>query len=81
VAGAPLVTVALAEGPPLTVSRKEALAMPVPVRGTRVGELGSELVTVRVPGRLPRAVGVKVTVAVQVAPAAKVLVGQGLVKA
>jgi len=39
--------------------------MPVPVRGMVAGELGSELVRVRVADWVPMVVGVKVTVAVQ----------------
>ena len=35
--------------------------MPVPVSGTASGDPGSELVTVRLPGRLPSAEGVNVT--------------------
>ena len=45
------------------------------------GELGSELVMVRVPVRAPVAVGVKVTVTEQLAPAARVVTAQGVVMA
>ena len=51
--------------------------MPVPVRGTVVGEVGSELVMVRVPGREPVMAGVKVMVTVQVWAGARVAVAQG----
>ena len=52
---------------PPTVRVKEPVveAMPVPVRGMVAGELGSELVRVRVADWVPMVVGVKVTVAVQ----------------
>ena len=80
-AGYSLAMVAEAEVLPLTVRRKLPLATPVPVRGTMVGELASELVMVRVPVRGPRVVGVKVMVAVQVALGARVVVVQGVVRA
>ena len=80
-AGNSLGTVADAEGPPLTVRRKLPLPTPVPVRGTMSGEVVAELVMVRVPGRAPRVVGVKVTVMRQLAPGASVVRVQGMVMA
>ena len=74
-------TVAAEVGPPSTVRVKVPLAMPVPVRGTMVGEAGSELVRVREPGREPVAVGVKVRVRVQVWPGVRVVRAQGVVRA
>ena len=65
----------------MTVRRKLPLGTPVPVSGMKVGELGSELVRVRVLLRGPRAVGVKVMVAVQVASGARVVVVQEVVRA
>jgi hypothetical protein len=65
----------------LTVRRKVPLGTPVPVRGRRVGELGSELEMVRVLLRWPRAVGVKVMVAVQEALGPRVMGLQGTVMA
>jgi hypothetical protein len=72
VAGNSLWTLTEAEGPPLTVRVKAPLVTPVPVRGMMSGEVASELVMVRVPGRAPRVVGLKVTVAAQLAPGASV---------
>jgi hypothetical protein len=65
----------------LMVRVKVPLTMPVPVRGTTSGEVVAELVTVRVALRAPIAVGVKVTVTVQLAPGAKVVRLQGTVMA
>jgi len=65
---------------PSTVKRKLPLTMPVPVSGTVVGDEGSEFVRVSVPERGPVAVGLKVTVARQVAAGTRV-VGQGVVTA
>jgi hypothetical protein len=81
VAGCSLGTVAEAVAALLTVRRKLPLGTPVPVRGMSVGELGSELVMVRVLLRGPRVVGVKVMVAVQVALGARVVRVQGTVRA
>ena len=80
-AGRSLTTVAEAVGPPLTVRRKLPLGTPVPVRGTSVGELASELAMVRVPVRGPRVVGVKVMVTGQLEPGVRVVVEQGTVTA
>src|SRR5277367_1742528 len=81
VAGNSLCTVMEADGPLLTVSVKLPLPTPLPVRGMMFGEVLAGpllgLVMVRVPGRAPRVVGVKVTVAVQLAPGASVVVVQG----
>ena len=74
-------TVALAVGPPLTVRVKVPLGTPVPVSWRVAGELVSVLLTVRVPLRGPSAVGVKVTVAEQLAPGARVVRAQGTVRA
>ena len=46
---------------------------PLPDRPTDSGPFGSLLATVRVPVRVPEAVGVKVTLTVQEAPAARVV--------
>jgi hypothetical protein len=51
------------------------------VRGTVVGELVSELVTVRVLLRGPRVVGVKVTVMEQLVPGVSAVSEQGTVMA
>ena len=56
-------------------------AMPLPLSGTRFGEVEAELRMVRVPGRAPMVEGVKVTVMAQVSPAARVAVRQGTVMA
>jgi hypothetical protein len=77
--------VAEAEEALLAVRRKLPLVTPVPVRGTMLDEVPAGpllgLVMVRVPGRAPRVVGVKVTVIVQVAPGASVVRVQGTVMA
>ncbi len=80
-AGRSATTVAVPVGPPLTVRRKLPLGTPLPVRGTRVGELVSVLAMVRVPVRAPRTVGVKVTVMGQLEPGVRVVVEQGAVTA
>ena len=80
-AGWPEMTVALAEEPPLTVRENWPLGEPEPVRGIVAGELGSELVTVRVPVRWPRTAGVKVMTTAQLAPGARAVVLPGVVTA
>ncbi len=80
-AGRPLGTAVAEVAAPLTVRVKVPLTMPVPVRGTRSGEVVAELVMVRVAVRGPIAVGVKVTVTGQVAPGARVVRLQGTVMA
>ena len=72
-------TVAEDEVAPSTVRAIEAVGFPVPVRGTAIGELGSELVTVKVPVRVLVAVGVKVIVIAQLAPGSREFELQGLV--
>ncbi len=74
-------TVTDAVAAPLVVRVKLPLAAPVPVRGTASGELESELVMVRVPGRAPRVVGVKVMVTEQLVPAVSVASAHGVVTA
>ncbi len=68
----PLVTVADATLEPDAVRVNDPARVPLPVRGTARGEEASELVMVSVPGRSPDAVGVKVRVMGQLAPAASV---------
>ena len=85
-AGFPLLTVTVEEGPPSTVRVKVPLltvvaAFPVPVRGTVAGEFGSVLVTVKAPVRVPVAVGVKAMVTEQLVPGARVVKAQGRVMA
>ncbi len=80
-AGCSVVTVAEAEELPLTVRRKLPLGTPLPVRGIWAGELGSELVMVRVLLSAPRVLGVKVTVAVQLVLGTRVVKMQGAVRA
>ena len=71
-AGPPLLTETDEEAAPSTARVNEPALMAVPVSGMVRGEDGSELAMLRVPERVPRAVGVKVTCAVQVAPASRV---------
>jgi hypothetical protein len=71
----------VAEGPPSTVRVKVLLGTPVPLRGRSVGVVDAELVMVRLLLRGPMAVGVKVTVTVQLAPGAMVVRLQGTVMA
>ena len=52
---------------------KAAGVTPSPLNGTVCGEPGELSFTLRVPLRVPRAVGVKVTEILQLAPAASVL--------
>ena len=78
-AGLPLFTVIEDDDPPSTVSETAAVGVPVPVSGTTRGELGSELVKVRLPGRVPAAPGEKLIVMAQLAPAASKLAAQGFV--
>lgn len=79
-AGLPLRTVAEEVGPPSTVRVKVPLARPVPRSGMAVGEVESELVKVRVLLRMPMMLGVKVSMRVQVAPGAREVRGQGVVR-
>ena len=72
-------TVTEDDAPPSTVREKAPAGIPEPVRGTVIGELGSELVIVRLPVRAPVAVGVKAMVTAQLAPGASVDAEQGLV--
>ena len=74
----PLEIVALAAAPPATVRVNEALARPEPVRGTTVGEEGSELTTMREELRDPACVGENLTCSTQLWPGAR-LVAQGAV--
>lgn len=80
-AGRSETTVAVPVEPPLTLSRKLPPTTPVPVSGTRAGELESVLAIVRVPGRTPKTVGVNVTVTGQLEPGVRVVVEQGAVTA
>ena len=81
-AGRSLATVAVAVGAPLTVRRKVAVGDSGAGEGDGcAGELVSELVTVRVPVRAPRAVGVKVMVTGQLEPGVRMVVEQGAVTA
>ena len=80
-AGAPLATVADAVLEPDAVRVNDPARVPLPVSGTAAGEVGSELVTVRVPARGPAAVGEKAMVTEQLAPAASVVNTQGVAMA
>ena len=85
-AGFPLLTVTVEEGPPSTVRVKAPLltggtSLPLPVSGTVVGEFGPVLVTVKTPVRVPAAVGVKAMVTGQLVPGARVAKAQGRVMA
>ena len=72
--GADALTVKVVESVPITTMADLALAereksgFPVPVRETLCGLLAASSVTLRAPVRLPLAVGVKVTLAVQLSP-------------
>jgi hypothetical protein len=81
--GEPLATIADATLEPDAVSVNDPLRMmlPLPVSGTEVGEAASELVTISVAVRVPAAVGVKVRVTEQLAPAVSVVTAQGAVTA
>jgi hypothetical protein len=80
-AGRPLFTVTEEDDPPSTVSETAAAGVPVPVSGMTRGELGSELVMVRLPERTPAAAGVNVMVMAQLAPAPSEVAEQGFVMA
>jgi hypothetical protein len=58
---------------------KLPVGTPVPVSGSLMGELTSELVMLRVPARMPEVVGVKARVMEQLAPALRVVTAHGLV--
>jgi hypothetical protein len=66
------------EMPPSTLRLKLPLEIPFPLRGMMPGELGSELVMVRLPVSGPSPVGLNVMVAVQLAPGARVDVLHGV---
>src|SRR2546422_11720428 len=72
--GAEALTVKVVESVPITtiadlaLAEREKSGFPVPVRETLCGLLAASSVTLRAPVRLPLAVGVKVTLAVQLSP-------------
>jgi hypothetical protein len=81
VAKPPLTTCTDALAPPLTVNVNDALATPVPVKGTAAGELGSELTIDSAALRAPADDGENASVTVQLAPGTSGACGQGTVTA
>jgi len=77
--GADALTVKVVESVPITtiadlaLAEREKSGFPVPVSETLCGLLAASSVTLRLPVRLPLAVGVKVTLAVQLSPALRTL--------